>query len=458
MNTDKIKGSLYGMLVGDALAVPGHWFYSPSNIRAEYGNIEGMVAAKPYHSESMVQGMSYEGSIDIMHDKASFYEGNTLAKKAQELEALQEEEGEEGLSKEEVEKSLRDDHGNFVGTKASRRVHYHRSLLKGQNTANACIARLAMRYLGSANAGGSDRYHPEQFLDALYNYMIRPPAKNPSDDKDQLINHNDTYLDVYLRGFFTNASQGKALRDCVKDQRDAWSIGSIDGVAMAIPIIAAYAHESDWYVVGRAVEHAHLTHRSITVTASLSILVPLLLNLYRQPTPDNPEQAAAVLREALDGATSKMAPPKVTGRQMRDSYVSHKGPHNIPNEDKWKQHMELHATESTKDLIHRMLEWDDEDVAGHGERPDSRLSTMCYCEHTFTVALYFAFKYAADPRKALLQNVMVGGHSTSRGAVLGAILGAAHGSDAIPFRDELCAKTAIDKEIDELLATVAKPE
>lgn len=223
---------------------------------------------------------------------------------------------------------------------------------------------------------------------------------------------------------------------------------------MCIPIIAAYANEAEWYVVGRAIEHAHLTHRSITVTASISILVPLLLELYRQESPDTPEQAGNLLRQALDRAMEKMAPPKTTGRELRDSYVSHKGPANIPKQIKWKQHMELDKSETTKDLVHRMLDWEDEDVAGHGDRPESRLSTACYCEHTFTVALYLAYKYAADPRKALLQNVMLGGHSTSRGAVLGAILGAAHGTEGIPFREDLCAKKAIDKEIEDLVATV----
>jgi hypothetical protein len=81
-HADKLKGSLYGMLVGDALAVPGHWFYSPQKLRDDYGEIQGMVAPKPNHAESMVQGMSYHGSIDIMHDKARFYEGNALAQKA----------------------------------------------------------------------------------------------------------------------------------------------------------------------------------------------------------------------------------------------------------------------------------------------------------------------------------------------------------------------------------------
>jgi len=219
-------------------------------------------------------------------------------------------------------------------------------------------------------------------------------------------------------------------------------------------MIVAYSNEPDWYVIGRAVEHAHLTHKSITVTASISVLVPLLLELYRLPVPGSIDEGTMQVREALERAMEKMSPPKVTGRELRDSYVNHKGPGNIPSDEKWKQHMELDTVETTKDLVHRMLDWDDEDVAGFGDRPDSRLSTACYCEHTLTVSLYLAYKYANDVRKALLQNVMIGGHSTPRGAVIGAILGAAYGAENIPFREDLCAKEAIAKEINDLVATV----
>ena len=74
----------------------------------------------------------------------------------------------QAVKSKEEEASLRDDHGNFVGKKASERVHYHGTLLKGQNTANCCIARVAMRYMGQVNAGGEDKYSPEGFLEKFY--------------------------------------------------------------------------------------------------------------------------------------------------------------------------------------------------------------------------------------------------------------------------------------------------
>jgi len=215
---------------------------------------------------------------------------------------------------------------------------------------------------------------------------------------------------------------------------------------MTIPTIAAYANDPEYYVIGRAVEHHMLTHRSITVTAVVSVLAPLLLSLWH----------GVDLKTALDAAMEKMRPPKITGRQMRDSYVAIGGPGMIPKDKKWLQHMQL-SDESTKDFVQRLISTveDDEDVAGCGDRENSRLSTMCYCEQSFTVVLYLAYKYGADdPKKALLQNVMIGGHSTARGAVLGAILGAAHGKEGIPFVDDLCAKEEISREITALINTL----
>jgi ADP-ribosylglycohydrolase len=432
LDTNKVAGSLYGFLVGDALAMPVHWFYSTKNIRADYGELDGMVAPRPIHAESMVQGMQYDGTIDILHDKISFYEGNTVQKQQLPQE----------LSEAEIA-ARRDEHGNFVGRRPDDRVHYHASLQKGQNTANVCIARLAIRYISEANAGKQDHYDPEQFLKRFYDYMTTPPDSN---DRDQVLNHNDLYLDVYLRGFFTNASKGKSLRECALSQRfDTWSIGSLDGVVMSIPIIAAYAHETEWFVMGRAVEHHILTHQSITVTAVLAALVPLLLELYR----------GAPLKESLDKAMSKMSPPKITGRELADSYVEHRGPGNIPRDEKWRQHMESVPNMTLKELVHSMLDWEnDEDVAGFRDRENSRFSTTCYCEHAFPVVLYLAYKYADSPQTAFLQNARLGGHSTARGAILGAIFGAAYGPDGIPFVNDLCAKNAIDQEIASLISTL----
>ena len=153
-------------------------------------------------------------------------------------------------------------------------------------------------------------------------------------------------------------------------------------------------------VIGRAIEHASLTHESVTVYMVLSILTPLLLDLYH----------GADLKASLEKAMGKMRPPKCTGREMRDSYMEHHGPGNIPKHEKWLQHMETSDENFFPAFVDSMMALEnDENVGGWGDKPNSRLSTACYCEQTFSIVLYLSYKYRDDPKKALLQNAMMGG-------------------------------------------------
>ena len=40
---DKLKGSLWGIYIGDALAMPTHWYYDQSHLKRTYGQITGYV-------------------------------------------------------------------------------------------------------------------------------------------------------------------------------------------------------------------------------------------------------------------------------------------------------------------------------------------------------------------------------------------------------------------------------
>jgi hypothetical protein len=123
---------------------------------------------------------------------------------------------------------------------------------------------------------------------------------------------------------------------------------------MAIPFVAAYADEPESMVIGRAM-HATLTHKSVSVYMVSSILTPLLLELYH----------GADLKESLELAMIKMRPPECTGREMRDSYLVHRGPGNIPKHEKWLQHMKAAKESFIPELIEEMMAMEnDEDVGG----------------------------------------------------------------------------------------------
>ena len=82
------------------------------------------------------------------------------------------------------------------------------------------------------------------------------------------------------------------------------------------------------------------------------------------------------------------------------------------------------------------------------------LSPACYIEHSFPAVLYLAARYADDFEAALVANTNVGGDNCHRGALLGAILGAALGYQAIPERwiQGLRSRVELEEEIESFLA------
>jgi len=61
-------------------------------------------------------------------------------------------------------------------------------------------------------------------------------------------------------------------------------------------------------------------------------------------------------------------------------------------------------------------------------------SPACYIQDSFPSVLYLAARYAHDFEAALIANTNAGGDNCHRGSVLGALLGAWLGFDAIPLR------------------------
>jgi len=78
-------------------------------------------------------------------------------------------------------------------------------------------------------------------------------------------------------------------------------------------------------------------------------------------------------------------------------------------------------------------------VADWSREPDHvvigrRLSPACYIRDAFAASLYLSWKYADDFESAVIANANVGGDNCHRGAVIGALAGAAVGLERIPRR------------------------
>lgn len=388
----RLRNALWGLFIGDALAMPAHWYYRVENIAKDFdGGVVGYVDPPHPHPEAFMVGMAYRPDVesanalgrpfDILHKHARFY-NTTFSDLAIDLSER------EGA------------HGNAVA-RTEDRYHYHHGLKAGNNTVAAHLARVLLR-----GCAADARYEPDRFLGGFIEHMTTA-GKN-----------QDPYNEIYVRRWFENYSRGFPLHACAEEQRNVWSIGSHGG--MIRPMVVSMLFPSAFQGLGFAIEHQQLTHRSENVAAALGCAVPLLHKLLAGA---NPAGAIAQTIETLQI-------PKVTGTRLFEMYREHKGPGNIPADEMWRLHTEL---------VNEPVEVE-------------RLATACYTEHGWPLMLALARDNSVQFKEALLASVNAGGDNVHRTAVLGLLLGAA--CEQIPEHliAGLTESDAISGEIDAFVA------
>ncbi len=169
-----IRGFLGG-LIADAVAMPVHWYYNQQALARDYGPIEGYLAPRSPHADSILWRSSYTPANekgDILREQAQYW--------------------------------------------GKRGIHYHQFLAAGENTLNS---RLAVEL---ADLVRRDRdYDPERWLDRYIAFMLTPGR------------HRDTYVEEYHRHFFTNLAAGRKPINCgVRDVH-------IGGLAAVPALVAA---------------------------------------------------------------------------------------------------------------------------------------------------------------------------------------------------------------------------
>ena len=153
---DRAEGALWGLMLGDALAMPVHWYYDRLELRRDYGEVRDLVAPRNPHPGSILYRSHYTPAnpdADILHDQARYW-------------------GQPG-------------------------VHYHQHLEAGENTLNLQLVQLLLADL--AEHGG---YDADRYLERMIAFLRTPGS------------HRDTYAEEWLRGFFERRAQGVPLREC----------------------------------------------------------------------------------------------------------------------------------------------------------------------------------------------------------------------------------------------------
>jgi ADP-ribosylglycohydrolase len=314
---EAVRAALYGMCIGDALAMPVHWYYNRRALRSDYGWVRDYLAPRNPHPDSILWRSRYQAPNargEILHDQARYW--------------------------------------------GRRGVHYHQFLMAGENTLNVKIAGLLAASL--VENGG---YRPDDFLQRYIDFMTTPGR------------HRDTYIEECHRHFFANYARGVAPHRCGAVEKH---IGGLVGV---IPLLAFYGERP-----GRsreaALSHLALTHPGPRMAAAGELLIHLVAETLR----------GGALDDVILSAVAAQRSP-LLGHPFR----------------KW-------------------CDLPDDVVIGR------HLSSACYVADALPAVVHLALKYPHDPETALIVNTNLGGDNAGRGAVLGALLGAANGMAGFPRR------------------------
>lgn len=192
---DRARAALQTLFVGDALAMPVHWYYRPADIFKQFpGGVREFHDAPAFHPSSIMS----------LHSTRQGGRHSSAAAPA----------------------SGRDVVGDVI-LKGKRQYwdipnqHYHQGMRAGENTLNAHCARAVMRSI-AANAG---RYDTRVYLQHYMELLTADPPQHP-----------DTYAESCHRGFFANLEQGKSPLHCAAVTHDTPSIGGLVTIA---PIVFA---------------------------------------------------------------------------------------------------------------------------------------------------------------------------------------------------------------------------
>jgi ADP-ribosylglycohydrolase len=288
----RAKAALASLFVGDALAMPVHWYYNPDDIeRAFPGGIRTFEAAPEFHPSSIMS----------LHSTS---QGGRSAREQQ-----------RGDNSREIVGTVILKGRRHLWGHANR--HYHDGMQAGETTLNAHCARVLMRSIAANN----DCYNPDHFLEAYIEFMTADPPR-----------HRDTYAESCHRGFFANLCAGRPPNQCGARTHDTPSIGGLVTIGpLAIhQLLQGYEMER---VQATCRKHLFLTHPDETLSRICDGYVALVAGLLmRKPgeraTPYLLTAAQTTLGIDLEGMVARARSDRdvVGGTYSTACYISDSWP------------------------------------------------------------------------------------------------------------------------------------
>ena len=267
ISKNKAQATALGALIGDALAMPAHWYYNTKALREQFGRITTYMNPPENHPDSILWRSEYpltDQEFDILGDQRRFWGKN--------------------------------------------HVHYHQFLQAGENT-------LTGKLLGKLIEQVTERkdYDPECWIQT-YLQILRNPGE-----------HRDTYVEECHRGFFMNLARGKNVKSCAIQEKH------IGGMVPVLPLYAVLRHEGQDHQSAsqRVLDHVSLTHGGPAIEKAGQTLLTIAEELWEGAdladtlTNHFQKQDLAYLQGPLV-RLSKLSPENVFGRHFSTAcYLDH---------------------------------------------------------------------------------------------------------------------------------------
>jgi ADP-ribosylglycohydrolase len=239
---DRMRGALWGMFIGDALAMPVHWYYNIAALWQDFGQIRNYQSPKVHHPNS-IMALSNTGKAGRGSQDGDIV-GNVILKGKK----------------------------HHWG-QANR--HYHQGMQAGDNTLNLLCARVLLRSLTTHG-----HFDSTDFLREYIRFMTEPDR------------HNDTYAESYHRDFFANYAKGVVSENCAGTEgHDTASMGGL--VSLPLVIIATLRDGDLATTNAAALTQQRLTHRSSLLERHTLELSKLLFHIFHDFNPNTEQLACA---------------------------------------------------------------------------------------------------------------------------------------------------------------------
>jgi ADP-ribosylglycohydrolase len=195
----RLRGALWGLFSGDALASPTHWYYGGfPQIQSDYGRGGITGYTKPV--------LNLSGSILNKSDPNG---GGRLSYS-----------GKGGAVKSIIGDVI--NHGKLKYWDPKKSYHYHATLQAGENTLESQLARVLMKSIVANNGS----FNEDHFRKAYIDFMTTEGS------------HNDTYASTCHRMFFANLIFKQLNpKDC--PDNDGHNVDTIDG--LILPTVTSLA-------------------------------------------------------------------------------------------------------------------------------------------------------------------------------------------------------------------------